>query len=83
MSFVHFIIRIYIYILIISAILSWLPSSNQRGSLAGIKRIFHRLTEPVLRPLRAILPTPNFGGVGIDLSVLVAVVVLAIINVII
>jgi YggT family protein len=83
MRFVHDLITLYIWILIIAALLSWVPTTNPQGGLASFKHLLARLTEPVLRPLRAILPRPNFGGVGIDLSVLVAVIGLEIINVII
>jgi YggT family protein len=83
MTLLHDLISIYIWILIIAALLSWLPTTNSQGPLASVKRILATLTEPVLRPLRSILPRPQFGGVGIDLSVLVAVIGLEIINVII
>jgi uncharacterized protein YggT (Ycf19 family) len=80
MRFVHDIIGIYIWILIITAFMSWLPSTDTHGAIATTKRILAGLTEPLLRPLRSILPRPNVGGVGIDLSVLVAVIGLIIIN---
>ena len=80
MSLVHLLIGIYIWVLVISAPLSWFPTTNSSGGLATIKNVLTKLTEPVLRPLRQILPRPSFGGVGIDLSVLVAIIVLAFIN---
>jgi len=80
MSFLHFIIGIYILILIAMALLSWFPVTNHQGGLASVKRVLAKLTEPILRPLRQILPRPNFGGVSIDLSVLVAIVALEVIN---
>jgi uncharacterized protein YggT (Ycf19 family) len=83
MRLLHDIITIYILILIAAALLSWIPSTNHDGALAATRRVLARLTEPVLRPLRSILPRPNFGGVGIDLSVLAAVVALSVINAII
>jgi len=83
MSLVHDVITIYIWILIVTALLSWLPTQSNQGGLAATKRFLARVTEPVLRPLRSMLPRPSIGGVGIDLSVLVAVVVLEIINVVI
>ena len=42
--------------------------------------MLYGLTEPVLRPIRQILPRPRVGGIGIDFSVLVAIVLLEIIN---
>jgi YggT family protein len=80
MRLVHDLIFLYIWILIIAALLSWVPTTNPQGGLEATKRFLARLTEPVLR---AILPRPSFGGVGIDLSVLVAVIALEVINVII
>jgi YggT family protein len=73
-------ISLYIWILIISALLSWFPATDQQGALAGFKRVLARLTEPVLRPLRAIMPRPSVGGVGVDFSVMVAVILLIIIS---
>jgi uncharacterized protein YggT (Ycf19 family) len=83
MRFVHDVIELYIWVLIVTALLSWLPTTSSQGGLVATKRVLANLTEPVLRPLRSMLPRPNFGGVGIDLSVLVAVIGLEIINVII
>lgn len=83
MILVHDLITLYIWILIVTALLSWFPTQNAHGGLAATKRALARITEPVLRPLRAIMPRPSVGGVGIDLSVLIAVILLEVINVII
>jgi YggT family protein len=80
MRFVHDLIDLYIVILIATALLSWFPTQNSQGALASTKRVLSRLTEPVLRPLRAVLPRPSIGGVGIDFSVLVALIALEVIN---
>ncbi len=79
MGLISNLIYIYIYVLVISALLSWFPTTSSQGGLATTKRVLARLTEPVLRPLRQIIPRPNVGGVGIDLSVIVAVILLAVI----
>ena len=80
MILVHEVILLYIWVLIIAALLSWFPPSTSGGGLASVQRVLATLTEPVLRPLRQILPRPRLGGVGIDLSVLVAIVLLQIVN---
>jgi len=80
MILVHEIISLYIWVLIISALLSWFPTTNQHGALASTKLLLMRVTEPVLRPIRQIMPRPKIGGVGIDFSVLIAVVLLEVIN---
>jgi uncharacterized protein YggT (Ycf19 family) len=80
MSVIHELLFLYIWVLIISALLSWFPASSSSGALASVRRVFYTLTEPVLRPIRAILPQPRVGGVGVDFSVLVAIILLEIIN---
>jgi len=73
-------IYIYIWVLIISALLSWFPTTSSSGGLATTKRVLAQITEPLLRPLRQIVPRPNIGGVGVDFSVLVAVILLTVIS---
>jgi uncharacterized protein YggT (Ycf19 family) len=80
MTLVHDLITLYILILVASALLSWFPTDSTRGGLATTKLLLARLTEPVLRPIRSIMPRPSFGGVGIDFSVMIAIIVLYVIN---
>ncbi len=75
-SIIRLLISLYVWVIIAAALVSWFPSNNPSGGLATTKRILHDLTEPVLRPVRQIMPKPRFGGVGVDLSALVVIVVL-------
>ena len=67
------IVRLYIYVLIASAVLSWLVTFNvvnvRNPIVAQIGDVLYRLTEPVLRPIRNILP--NLGGIDISPIILV------------
>ncbi|WP_025285847.1 YggT family protein [Granulibacter bethesdensis] len=69
-------IQLYIYALILSAIISTLMSFgvlDSRNRLVwSIADFLYRVTEPVLRPVRSILP--NMGA--IDLSPLIVLLVL-------
>ena len=38
------------------------------------------VTEPILRPFRGVMPTVNLGGVGLDISPIIAIFVLQIVN---
>jgi YggT family protein len=75
-SLVDWLIRAYIWILIASAILSWLVTFdvvNRRNPfVAKVGQFLHRLTEPVLRPIRRVLPLIA----GVDLSPLVLILLL-------
>jgi YggT family protein len=70
------IIEIYIWLLIASAVLSWLVQFGVVNSynrvVVTIGDFLYRITEPVLRPIRNFLP--NLGG--LDLSPLVLILLL-------
>ncbi|MGB0670505.1 MAG: YggT family protein [Rhodospirillales bacterium] len=77
--FLHLIltvIDIYMWIIIIGVILSWLVAFNVVNTsnrfVYMVGDFVHRLTEPVMRPIRNILP--NLGG--IDLAPLVVILLL-------
>jgi YggT family protein len=67
---------IYWWILIASAVMSWLIAfgviNTYNRNVAMIGDVLYRLTEPVLRPIRRILP--NLGG--IDVSPVIALLIL-------
>ena len=48
--------------------------------LVQLKRVIYRVTEPILLPFRSIIPLVNLGGGYIDLSPLVAIIVLGFIQ---
>ena len=66
-------ITLYIYVLIAAAVMSWLSAFNVVNSYnPTVRRIWdflYRVTEPALRPIRAILP--NLGGIDISPVILI------------
>jgi YggT family protein len=69
-----YIIELYVIVLIVRALLSWIPSRPDTA-LEKVVRVLDHLTEPVLRPVRRMLPPIRAGGMGIDLSIIVVVLV--------
>jgi len=67
------IISLYVWILIASAVLSWLVAFNvvntQNRFVYAVGDFLHKVTEPALRPIRRIMP--DLGG--IDLSPIVLI----------
>ena len=61
-------LNIYFWVIIISAILSWLVAFNvvntRNQAVSMIGNALFRLTEPALRPIRRFMP--NLGGVDIS-----------------
>jgi YggT family protein len=72
--FLAWIIELYVVLLIVRALLSWIPVRSG-SAFETVLRVLDAITEPVLRPVRRILPPLRAGGMGIDLSVLVVVLV--------
>jgi YggT family protein len=69
-----YVIEAYVVVLIIRAALSWFPVSS--GSpLELVVRGLNAVTEPVLRPVRRLLPPVRIGGSGLDLSVIIVILV--------
>jgi YggT family protein len=66
---------ILIFALIARALLSWFPT-EPGSSLYGVVRALDRITEPILAPIRRILPPVRAGGMAIDLSIIIAILVL-------
>jgi YggT family protein len=69
---IHTVIWLYIYILIATAVLSWLVAFNvvnMRNDLVrSISYFLYQATEPALRPIRNFVP--NLGGLDISFIVL-------------
>lgn len=67
------IINIYIWLLIASAVLSWLIAFNvvntRNPIVHSVGDFLYRLTEPLLRPIRNALP--NLGGIDISPVILI------------
>jgi YggT family protein len=66
-------LNMYMWALIISAVLSWLVAFNVINTsnqfVYSVGNFLHRITEPVLRPIRNFLPAMG----GIDLSPMVLI----------
>ncbi len=70
------VLQIYVWLLIASAVLSWLVAFNVVNThnqfVATVGDFLYRLTEPVLRPIRSMLP--NLGG--IDISPIIVILII-------
>ncbi len=60
---------IYWIILIARVILSWVPSLPE--PVLPVARFVRTATDPLLLPLRGLLPPLQLGGIALDLSIIV------------
>jgi YggT family protein len=73
LNLVHTVITIYIWLLIIQAVLSWLVAfgivNRHNRVVAMVGDFLWRVTEPLLRPIRRILP--DLGGIDVSPVILI------------
>lgn len=72
MGILCWLIQAYALVVFARIVFEWIPVSYEHP-LARVRAVLRALTEPALRPLRAIIPTIRMGDVGLDLSPLVLV----------
>ena len=78
MHIAYLIVSIYLYIVIARVVISWFPIGPD-SPFRPVVRVLGAVTDPVLTPLRRILPPLRVGGMGIDLSPIILLVVLEIV----
>jgi YggT family protein len=70
-------LQLYIYLLVASAVLSWLIAFNvvnvRNQFVATIADFLYRITEPALRPIRNLMP--NLGGIDISPVILIFIII--------
>ncbi len=78
-------ITILTILLLLKVLVSWALLFGFRPPVTGPVRflldLLDEVTEPLLRPLRGLVPPVRAGGVGLDLSVVIAFVILAVLRI--
>jgi YggT family protein len=72
-------LSIYWLILFVRIIASWFPPPRYGSPFAPVMRVVYGLTDPILRPLRNLIPPLRAGFMAIDFSpiiVFIGIVVL-------
>jgi YggT family protein len=76
LSLIDTVLMLYIWVLIIQAVLSWLIPFNVVNTynrfVYSIADMMNRLTEPVLRPIRNFMP--HLGGIDISPVILILLI---------
>ncbi len=65
----------YLIVMIVRAVFSWIPVSGS-STWSGVRGFVYSITEPVLAPVRQIMPRTGF----LDLSFLVVFIVIEVIQ---
>lgn len=71
-------LQLYTYVLILYVIFSWVPNPPEalRPFMIGVAR----LVEPVVAPLRRMIPPLRIGMVALDLSIIVLLIAIGLLR---
>ena len=75
-DYVHALFLVYIVLIFIRVLLSWIPRIPYHPVLRAVLDFIHQTTDPYLNIFRRILPPIGAGGMALDISPIVAVIVL-------
>jgi YggT family protein len=73
--FLYYLFQVLTFAIFFRAILSWFAMSSRSPLLINIYHVFVQITEPILAPLRRIIPTIGM----IDITPIIALILLQII----
>jgi YggT family protein len=82
-SYVNALFLVYIILIFVRILLSWIPRMPYNPTLSAIVNFIHEVTDPYLNIFRRILPPVGGGGFALDLSPIIAVIVLLIVQAIV
>ena len=72
--------RIFEFLIIANALLSWFPAIWQNPTLSKLAGMVTWLTEPLLKPVRKLLSKTPVGDMPIDISPIIAILLLGVVE---
>ena len=77
-DYLNTLLLVYLILIFIRILMSWIPRMPYNRYLAAFLKFVSDVTDPYLNLFRRILPPVRMGGAGLDLSPMIAVIVLVI-----
>ena len=75
-DYVNALFTVYLILILIRIVLSWIPRMPYNPVLSAIVTFVHDVTDPFLRIFRRVIPPVGGGGFALDLSPIIAIIVL-------
>lgn len=67
---------VYIALVFVRIVLSWVPRLPENPAVRSVADFVHETTEPYLRLFRRLIPPIGAGGMGLDLTPMIGIIVL-------
>ena len=78
-NYVSAVFLVYFILIFIRILLSWIPRMPYNRALHACVEFVHQVTDPYLNLFRRFLPPLGGGGMAIDISPILAIIVLSIV----
>ena len=75
-NYVEALFTVYLILIFVRILLSWVPRLPYNPVLHAVVTFVHDVTDPYLRLFRRVLPPVGAGGMALDLSPIVGIIVL-------
>jgi YggT family protein len=79
-EYVNAVFLVYIILIFIRVLLSWVPRLPYNPALRAVVDFVHQVTDPYLNLFRRFLPPLGGGRMAIDISPIIAIIVLLILQ---
>ena len=75
MQIVCIVLRAFAVVLFARVVMEWIPVGDHHP-VGRVRHVLRLVTQPVLAPVRALVPPVRMGGVAVDLSPLIVIMLL-------
>ena len=82
-NYVDALFLVYMILIFVRILLSWIPRIPYNPVLSAVINFVHEVTDPYLNLFRRVLPPVGGGGFALDLSPIIAIIVLIIVRAIV
>ena len=79
-DYINTLTLVYLVLIFIRILMSWIPRVPYNRYLAAFLKFISDVTDPYLNLFRRVLPPVRMGGAGLDLSPIVATIVLIVVS---
>lgn len=82
-AYVNALFTVYIVLIFVRILMSWIPRLPDSGALAAVTGFIRETTDPYLNLFRRFLPPVGGGGFALDLSPVIGVLLLVILQMVV
>lgn len=76
----HLLIGVYLVVLLVRAVSSWFPPPRQGSPFVVVLQVVHDLTEPLLGPLRRVIPPAGMFDISFTVLFFILLILFQVIH---